>query len=143
MSEENEAAQTVEKKPKTNSARRREAAAARKSEGAGVATAKWMRFSARKGRLIADMIRGLPAPRALAVLRETRRKAAAAALKLLKSALANANDTKKLEAQDLVVKAVMVDEGPTMKRVRPRARGRADRIDKRTCHATIIVDERS
>lgn len=107
------------------------------------ATAKYLRYSARKGRLVADMIRGLPAPRALAVLRDTRRKAALATLKLLKSCLANAQDKNKLKPTELFVKAIMVDEGPTMKRIHARARGRADRIQKRTCHTTVIVDERS
>jgi large subunit ribosomal protein L22 len=107
------------------------------------ATAKYLRYSARKGRLVADMIRGLPATKALAVLRDTRRKAAAATFKLLTSALANAQDKNKLKPTELFVKAIMVDEGPTMKRIHARARGRADRIQKRTCHTTVIVDERS
>ncbi|MBI4871822.1 MAG: 50S ribosomal protein L22 [Candidatus Riflebacteria bacterium] len=107
------------------------------------ATARFLRYSARKGRLIADMIRGLPASRALSVLRDTRRKAAAATLKLLKSALANAEDKHKLKPADLFVKTIMVDEGPTMKRIHARARGRADRIAKRTCHTTVVVAERS
>ncbi len=107
------------------------------------ATVKFLRYSARKGRLVADMIRGLPAPRALVVLRDTRKKAAVSILKLLKSALANAEDCNKLKPEDLYVKTILVDEGPTMKRISPRARGRADRINKRTCQTTIVVAERS
>ena len=133
----------AENTKKPNSVRRREAAEAAKPAGAARVTGKFLRFSARKGRLIADMIRGLPAARAVTVLKETPRKAARATLRLLESALANAEDTKKLKAEDLVVRTVMVDEGPTMKRVMPRARGRADRINKRTCHATVVLDERS
>ncbi|MBI2944706.1 MAG: 50S ribosomal protein L22 [Candidatus Wallbacteria bacterium] len=131
--------ETTTKKP--NSVIRRERAESAKAPGVAVATGRFLRYSARKGRLIADMIRGLPAPKALYVLQFTRRKAAVTTLRLLKSAIANAQDTKQLKPEQLYVKTVMVDEGPTMKRVMPRARGRADRISKRTCRATIVLGE--
>ncbi|MBI3892834.1 MAG: 50S ribosomal protein L22 [Candidatus Wallbacteria bacterium] len=133
--------ETKQKKP--NSVIRRERAKLRKPAGTAEVTGRFLRYSARKGRLIADMIRGLNAAQAVSVLTYTPRKAAQTTLKMLKSALANAQNTKKLKPEDLYVKAVMVDEGPTMKRVKPRARGRADRISKRTCRATIVLDERS
>src|SRR5437870_71893 len=97
---------TTKKQP--NSVRRREAKEAAKPVGAAVVTGRFLRFSAQKGRLIADLIRGLPATRAVSVLKTTPRKSAKATLKLLQSAIANAQDTKKLKPEELVVKTVMV-----------------------------------
>ena len=98
------------------------------------ATARYLRYSARKGRLVADMIRGKRVNEAVSI-RWT--------LKVLKSAMANASDSKKLNVDDLYVRTIFVDEGPTIKRWLPRARGRADRINKRTCHTTVVLAERS
>jgi large subunit ribosomal protein L22 len=103
------------------------------------ATLKFARISAQKTRLIADQIRGLPVDRALNVLAFSNKKAAALVRKVLESAIANAEHNDGADIDDLKVVEIFVNEGPTMKRVRPRARGRADRIAKRTSHVTIRV----
>ena len=105
------------------------------------AQAKWVRTSARKARLVAEHIRGRPVAEARAVLAFTPRAAAREMEKVLRSAVANAESNPALHwnGDDLVVAAVYVDEGPTLKRWRARARGRVARIRKRTCHITIKV----
>lgn len=107
------------------------------------AVARFLRHSARKGRFVADMIRGKRVDAAVAMLQTSKRAAAAVTLKVLRSAMANAADSKKLNVDDLYVKSIFVDEGPMMKRWLPRARGRADRICKRTCHTTVVLAERA
>ncbi len=102
-----------------------------------VATAKYVRCSARKARLIADQIRGLPVADAQAILAYSPRAASVPMRKALQSATANADHNSGLDASDLVVARVSVDEGPTIRRYRPRAQGRATRINKRTCHITV------
>jgi len=101
------------------------------------AQAKWVRTSARKARLVAEHIRGRPVAEARAVLAFTPRAAAREMEKVLRSAVANAEANHGLHGDDLVVHAAYVDEGPTLKRWRARARGRVARIRKRTCHITI------
>ena len=105
------------------------------------ATAKFVRVSPRKARLVADNIRGRSVPEARTILAFTERAAALDVEKVLRSAVANAESNPALHwnGDDLVVHAVFVDEGPTLKRFRARARGRAARIFKRTCHITIQV----
>jgi len=105
------------------------------------ATAKFVRVSPRKARLVADNIRGRSVPEARTVLAFTERAAAVDVEKVLRSAVANAESNPALHwhGDDLVVHAVYVDEGPTLKRWRARARGRVARIHKRTCHITIQV----
>src|SRR5712691_7929588 len=105
------------------------------------AQAKGVRTSARKARLVAEHIRGRSVPEARAVLAFTPRAAARDMEKVLRSAVANAESRpdRQWVADDLVVSAVFVDEGPTLKRWRARARGRVARIRKRTCHITIQV----
>jgi large subunit ribosomal protein L22 len=100
-------------------------------------TAKWVRISPRKARLVTDHIRGRTVPEARTVLAFTTRAAAREIEKVLKSAVANAEANHGLFGDDLRVSAAYVDEGPTIKRWRARARGRAARIRKRTCHITI------
>jgi large subunit ribosomal protein L22 len=100
-------------------------------------TAKWVRISPRKARLVTDHIRGRSVPEARTVLAFTTRAAAREIEKVLKSAVANAEANHGLFGDDLRVSAAYVDEGPTLKRWRARARGRAARIRKRTCHITI------
>jgi large subunit ribosomal protein L22 len=100
-------------------------------------TAKWVRISPRKARLVTDHIRGRSVPEARTVLAFTTRAAAREIEKVLKSAVANAEANHGLFGDDLQVSAAYVDEGPTIKRWRPRARGRAAQIRKRTCHITI------
>ena len=103
------------------------------------AQAKWVRTSARKARVVAEHIRGRSVPEARAVLAFTPRAAARDIERVLASAVANAEsrDDLRWRGEDLVVASVAVDEGPTLKRWRARARGRVARIRKRTCHITI------
>jgi large subunit ribosomal protein L22 len=101
------------------------------------AVAKWVRTSPRKARLVVDHIRGRSVPEARTVLAFTQRAAAREIEKVLRSAVANAEANHNLDGDDLVVSSVYVDEGPVLKRWRARARGRAARIHKPTCHITV------
>ncbi len=106
------------------------------------AEARWVRIPPRKARLVADHIRGRSVPEARTVLAFTQRAAAREIEKVLRSAVANAAANHGLlNDQELTVSAVYVDEGPTIKRGRPRARGRFARIEKRTCHITVKLAE--
>jgi large subunit ribosomal protein L22 len=107
------------------------------------AQVKYVRSSAYKAREVLDLIRGLPVARALEVLELAERDIARTILKALESAIANAEHNNAIPADELFVSACYADEGPTLKRWRPRARGRATRIRKRTCHITIIVSRLS
>ncbi|MAZ66684.1 MAG: 50S ribosomal protein L22 [Kangiellaceae bacterium] len=99
------------------------------------------RLSAQKGRLVADQIRGLPVDKALDILAYSPKKAAGLIKKILESAIANAEHNEGADIDELKVSTIFVDEGPTLKRIRPRAKGRADRIFKRTCHITVKVSD--
>jgi large subunit ribosomal protein L22 len=103
------------------------------------AEAKWVRTSPRKARLVVEHIRGRSVPEARTVLAFTTRAAARDVEKVLRSAIANAEANHGLVGDDLYVSAAYVDEGPTLKRWRARARGRAARIHKPTCHITVKV----
>jgi large subunit ribosomal protein L22 len=105
------------------------------------AEAKWVRVSPRKARLVVEHIRGRTVPEARTVLAFTQRAAAREIEKVLRSAVSNAESNPNLNwnGDDLVVSAAYIDEGPTIKRWRARARGRVARIRKRTCHITIKV----
>jgi large subunit ribosomal protein L22 len=103
------------------------------------AVAKYVRISPYKVREVLDLVRGYPADRAQEILKFCERDAAIVVGKLLASAVANAEHDHALIADELFVSACYADEGPTLKRWRPRARGRATRIRKRTCHVTLIV----
>jgi ribosomal protein L22 len=103
------------------------------------AQAKYVRSSARKARLVCDNIRGKSVTDARAILAHTPRAVARDWSKLLESAIANAENNHDLDGEDLVIKAVHADEGPTIKRFRPRAMGRATQIRKRTAHLTILL----
>ena len=105
------------------------------------AVAKFVRVSAQKARLVADTVRGLPVEDALNVLAFTPKKAAELIRKVLVSAVANAEQLPGIDVDSLVVKRVQVDGGPMLKRIRPRAMGRAYRIRKRTSHITVVVEE--
>jgi ribosomal protein L22 len=105
------------------------------------AQAKWVRTSARKARLVAEHIRGRSVPEARAVLAFTPRAAAREMEKVLKSAVANAEANHGLYGEEMIVRSAYVDEGPTLKRWRARARGRVARIRKRTCHITVILEQ--
>ena len=104
-----------------------------------VAKLRFARISAQKGRLVADPIRGLPVEHALNMLSFSKKKGAAMVKKVLDSAIANAENNEGADVDELTVKYVTVDEGPTMKRIRARAKGRASRILKRTSHITVTV----
>ena len=105
------------------------------------AVAKWVRMSPRKARLVTEHIRGRSVPEARTVLAFTPRAAAREIEKVLRSAVANAEANHSLDGDGLIVKAAYVDEGPVMKRWRARARGRAVRIRKPTCHITVLLAE--
>jgi large subunit ribosomal protein L22 len=92
-----------------------------------------------KARRVVDMVRGLPVQDALSILQFAPQAASTTVYKVLESAIANAETTEGLDASDLVISNAQVDEGPTMKRWRPRAQGRATRINKRTSHITLVV----
>jgi large subunit ribosomal protein L22 len=100
------------------------------------------RMSAQKARLIADQIRGMHVEKALDILAFSNKKAATVMKKVLESAIANAEHNQGADIDELRVSTVFVDEGTTLKRIKPRAKGRADRIFKRTCHITVkVADE--
>jgi large subunit ribosomal protein L22 len=101
------------------------------------AQAKWLRITPRKARLVVDHLRGRTVPEARSVLAFTPRAAAREIEKVLASAVANAEANHNLLGDELVISAAYVDEGPTIKRWRPRARGRVARVKKRTCHVTL------
>ncbi len=102
---------------------------------------RFSRVSPQKARLVADQIRGLPVDDALRTLEYSPRKAAQIVRKVLESAVANAEHNDGADIDELRVARIMVDEGPTMKRIQPRAKGRANRILKRTSHITVAVAE--
>ncbi len=106
------------------------------------------RVSPRKARLVADLVRGMDVEQALEVLSFTRKKSAHAIKKLVESAVANAehgNDDREhpVDIDGLYIQTITVDGGPTLRRFRPRAMGRATRVRKRTSHITVMLDERS
>jgi len=103
------------------------------------ASLKGARLSAQKARLVADQIRGKQVGEALDVLNFSNKKGAHLVRKLLESAIANAEHNEGADVDELTVSAIFVDEGMTMKRIKPRAKGRADRIFKRSCHITLAV----
>ncbi|MDP9379064.1 MAG: 50S ribosomal protein L22 [Chloroflexota bacterium] len=105
------------------------------------ATTKFVRTSPRKARLVADLVRGKKVTDALAILRFTNKSVAVDIANTLQSAAANAENNHELDRGDLYVAAIYADDGPTFKRIRPAPRGRAHRINKRTSHITVIVDE--
>jgi large subunit ribosomal protein L22 len=106
-----------------------------------VAKARFVRVTPRKARRVVDMIRGMPADQAQATLRFAPQSASDSVGKVLASAIANAGQVSALDASSLVVSRAWVDEGPTLKRFRPRAQGRGYRINKRTSHITVIVSD--
>jgi large subunit ribosomal protein L22 len=103
------------------------------------ATAKFVRVSPRKARLVADLVRGKSVPDARAILAFSTRAAALPVRKVLESAAANADHNHGFTADEMVLAKIAIDQGPTIKRYRPRAQGRATSIKKRTCHITIAL----
>ena len=106
------------------------------------AIAKYVRMSPRKARLVANLIKGKDIQEAEAILRYTPNKAAKVIQKVLLSATANAENNLELDRENLVVKSALIDQGPSIKRIKPRAQGRADRMVHRTSHVTVVVAER-
>jgi large subunit ribosomal protein L22 len=106
------------------------------------AVARTVRIAPRKVRLVVDLIRGKQIGEAVAILNHTPKAASIVVEKLLKSAAANAEHNYEMNMDNLVVSEVFVDEGPTLKRFRPRAMGRASAINKRTSHITLVVSEK-
>ncbi|ASK77996.1 50S ribosomal protein L22 [Paraphotobacterium marinum] len=107
-----------------------------------IAKHRFARISPQKARLIADQVRGKDVASALEILTFSNKKAADLVKKVLESAIANAEHNEGADIDDLNVSKIFVDEGPTMKRIMPRAKGRADRILKRSSHITVIVADR-
>jgi large subunit ribosomal protein L22 len=105
------------------------------------ASAKFVRVSPRKSRLVARNVKGMPVEAAMNVLRFTPNKPAGVILQVMRSALANAENNANLDVDSLLVKEVRVNEGPSWKRFMPRAQGRATSIRKRTSHVTVILEE--
>ena len=105
------------------------------------AVTKNVRISATKVRQVLDVVRGKPVDRALSILQYMPQKAAREVARTVKSAAANAENNFDMSPEALVIKTTYADEGPTLKRFMPRARGRADRINKRTTHITVVVDD--
>ncbi|KUO63944.1 MAG: 50S ribosomal protein L22 [Gracilibacter sp. BRH_c7a] len=106
------------------------------------AIAKYVRISPRKVRQVVDLIRGKKVDEALAILKFTPKGSTDPVSKVLNSAVANAEHNLELSPDDLYVTKVYVDQGPTLKRIMPRAMGRADRIRKRTSHITVVVGDK-
>ena len=104
---------------------------------------RYARLSPQKARLVADQVRGMPVERAIEMLKFGKRKAASIVKKVLESAIANAEHNEGADIDELSIGAIRIDQGPTFRRHRARARGRASRIIKRTSHITLTVtDER-
>lgn len=106
------------------------------------AVAKSVRIAPRKVRLVVDLIRGKQVGEAIAILRHTQRAASPVVEKALMSAIANAEHNYEMDPDNLVVSEAFVNEGATLKRFRPRAMGRASKINKRTSHITVVVSEK-
>ena len=111
-------------------------------EPGAFAVARFVRVTPQKARRVVDLVRGLPADEALALLRFAPQAAAETVHKTLESAVANAGSVEGIDRRELVISQATVDEGPTLKRFRPRAQGRAFRIRKRTSHITLVVTPR-
>jgi large subunit ribosomal protein L22 len=105
------------------------------------ATAKRLRLSPQKARLVVDLVRGKPVGEALEILTFSTQKAAGLVRKLVESAIANAENNEAADVDELRIAEIFVNEGLRMKRVKPRAKGRADRIVKRTSHITVTVTD--
>lgn len=106
------------------------------------AKARYLRLTPRKARLVADLIRNKSVEQALNILRFTNKKAATPMEKVLKSAIANAVNNFNMDEENLYVSGIWVDAGPLIKRMKPRAMGRADIIHKKTSHITVVVSEK-
>ena len=120
----------------------RDAGAKRRDKMEAKAILRFCRVAPRKARIVADMIRGRNVEEAISLLEFTPKRSAQIVRKVLHSAIANAEDTSEVDVDRLFVKKITVDQGPTLKRYRPRAQGRAFRINKKTSHIILVVAER-
>ncbi|MDY4474275.1 50S ribosomal protein L22 [Mitsuokella sp.] len=107
------------------------------------AVAKYVRIAPRKVRVVMDLVRGKNVAEAFAILKFTPKAGAEVVEKVLRSAVANAENNFDMDVEKLFVKTAFVDQGPTLKRIHPRSRGQAFKILKRTSHVTIVVDEKN
>jgi large subunit ribosomal protein L22 len=107
------------------------------------AVLRGVRLSAQKGRLVADQVRGLPVDRALSILKFSPKKGAKIIQKVLESAIANAEHNDGADIDELTVKSILVEQGPSFKRFMPRAKGRAFKITKPTCHIFVTVGDKA
>lgn len=105
------------------------------------AVGKYIRISPQKARLVADVVRGMDVDKAITTLRFMPKKGAGIIRKVIESAVANATQDDQIDVDNLYVKKIFIDGGPSLKRIRPRAMGRATGIIKRTSHVTVILDE--
>ena len=105
------------------------------------AVGKYIRVSPQKARLVADVVRGMEVDQAITTLKFMPKKAAAILRQVIESAVANATQDDQVDVDNLIVKNIFIDGGPSLKRIRPRAMGRATRIIKRTSHITVVLDE--
>lgn len=105
------------------------------------AVGKYIRISPQKARLVADVVRGMDVDQAITTLRFMPKKAAALLRKVVESAVANATQEDQVDVDNLYIKSIYIDGGPSLKRIRPRAMGRATGIIKRSSHITVILDE--
>lgn len=105
------------------------------------AVLRGIRISPIKVRLVCDVVRGMPVSKALSTLEYMPQKAAVEVARTIKSAAANAENNYDMERESLVVKTIFADEGPSLKRMMPRARGRADQMERKSAHITVIVDD--
>ena len=129
------------KKPARLTKREKQSLGIGKNEGRAVI--RYARISSRKAKIVIDLIKGKALDEAYAVLKYTPKAASGILLKLLKSAEANAVNNNDLNRDDLYVAEAYADQGPTLKRIKPRARGSANRIRKRTSHITLVLRERN
>lgn len=114
---------------------------AMQSELTATAKATYIRIAPRKVQIVLDLIRNQPADKAMAILKYTPKAACEPLMKLLKSAIANAENNNNMDVSRLYVAECSVCQGPTLKRIRPRAQGRAFRINKKTSHITLVLKE--
>lgn len=105
------------------------------------AVGRYIRVSPQKARLVADVVRGMGVDQAITTLRYMPKKGAVILRKIIESAVANATQDDAADVDNLIVKKILVDGGPSLKRIRPRAQGRATGIIKRTSHITVVLDE--
>ncbi|BDD86137.1 50S ribosomal protein L22 [Desulfofustis limnaeus] len=105
------------------------------------AVGKYIRISPQKARLVADVVRGMNVDKAITTLRFMPKKGAAIIRQVIESAVANATQDDRVDVDNLFIKKIDIDGGPSLKRIMPRAQGRATRIIKRTSHITVVLDE--